>query len=439
MINFNFLLLNMKKIVLFIFINTLLSNIYAQKISVESILASAEYDDRVAGSKQNMTFAAGLNYRLPILKKVDLRLGINGNLTNDTLDGKWRNEDFYALSISTNNFREMRLQRALKPAQINIYTNEKQVFLQQVLLERYQSILSIFYGQKLYEERSRLKKLLSEKENIVRLSLEQGVDIRFKDIMDTENDKNALASALLEYENNIFFQEQRIRQYVKIADSQEVVIDFDAFISTDQIEKEVTTLKINKAFTHPLFALRDAQTAYSTAEYLLEKAQNKQFFTFFQVAYNPLAYSPIESKKFKALNDVNFRLGLTIPLPANNNLKKSKTALQQKEDEQIAILARQSQAKIVDIQYIKVENILKSLRLNDKNAKESLIKKMLDNAKLLAQITPIEVLDLNIAQRKLELRSIEISADLTNEYLRLLDMTGALSVYKNKNFLKGIQ
>jgi hypothetical protein len=154
------------------------------------------------------------------------------------------------------------------------------------------------------------------------------------------------------------------------------------------------------------------------------------------VAYNPLAYEPLESKKFKALNDVNFRLGLTVPLPANNNLKNSKTALQQKEDEQTAILARQSQAKFIDIQYVKFENVLRSLRLNEKNTKESLIKKMLDNAKLLAQITPSEILDLNIAQRKLELRTIELSADLSNEYLRLLDMTGALSIYKNRNFLR---
>ena len=429
----------MKKALFFILINTLLSTVYAQKISMESILASIEYDDRVASNKQNTAFASGLNYRLPILKKVDFRLGINGNLTNDTLDGTWRNEDFYAINIATNNFREMRLQRALKPAQLNIYNSEKQVLMQQALLERFQSIVGIFYGQKLYEERNRLKKILLEKENILRLSLEQGVDIRFKDVMDTESDKNTLATALLEYENNVFFQEERIRQFLKITDNQAVIIDFDAFISAEQIEKEVALLKINKTLFHPTFALRDAQTAYSMAEYRLEKTQNRQFFNFFQVAYNPLAYSPIESKKFKALNDVNFRLGLTIPLPANNNLKNTQAALQHKEDEQTAILVRQSQAKLIDVQYIKVENILKSLRLNDKNAKESLIKKMLDNAKLLAQITPSEILDLNITQRKIELRSIELSADLTNEYLRLLDITGALSVYKNKNFLKGIQ
>ena len=426
----------MKKIVFFIIINISLSSVYAQKINIESILASVKNDDRVFGNNQNSTFATGLDYRLPILKKVDLRLGINGNLTSDTLDGRWRNEDFYALSISTNNFREMRLQRALKPAQLNIFSAEKEVFVQQAMMERYQSILSIFYGKKLYDERSRLKKLLNEKEDVLRLSLEQGLDIRFKDIVDTENDKNTLASALLDYENNVFFQEQRIRQYLKLADNQAIEIDFDGFILPEQIEKEVAKLKINQVLIHPLFALRDAQTSYSLAEYRLEKAQNRQIFSFFQVGYNPLAYEPVFSKRIRVLNDVNWRLGLTVPLPANNNFRNSKTALQQKEDEQSAILTKQLQAKLIDIQYIKVENLLKSLHLNEKNAKESLIKKMLDNAKILAQITPIEVLDLNIAQRKLDLRSIEISTDLSNEYLRLLEMTGAMSVYKNRNFLK---
>ncbi len=427
----------MKKIVFFIFINALLSGVYAQKISIESILASATNDDRIVANIQNSTFASGLSYRLPVMKKIDLRLGTNGNLTRDSLDGNLRNEDYYAVSFSTNNFREMRLQNALKPAQLNIYSAENQVFMQQALLERYQSILSIFYGKKLYEERTKLKKFLNEKEDVLRLSLEQGLDIRFKDVVDTENDKNALAAALLEYENNVFFQQQRIKQFLQQTDNQTIEIDFDTFILPNQIEQEVAKLKIDQTLSHPVFAFRNAQTAYSATEYRLEKAQNRQVFSFFQVGYNPIAYEPLPNNKFKALNDITFRLGLTVPLPANNNFRNSKTALQQKEDEQLAIMTKQLQLKMIEIQYVKVENLLKNLRLNEKNTKESLIKKMLDNPKLTAQITPVELLDLTISQRKLELRNVELSSDLSNEYLRLIDMTGAITIYKNRNFLRG--
>jgi hypothetical protein len=411
---------------------------YAQKITISQIVSSAMRDIKLSANQQNLAFNQSLNYKLPLLRKVDVRLGTNGNLTADTLDGGLINEDYFALMLSTNNFKEMRLQRAIKQAQSNIYTAENQYFSNQILYERYQAIATIFHAKTLSAERARLQKLLQDKEEVLRLSLEQGLNIRFKDIMDTETDKTMLANALLEFENNITLQEQRVRQFLNLDKNQILDIDFQDFINPNMIELNVKSILKDSNFLHPIIAFRQKQAEFSAAEYRLENAQNRQIFNFIQFGYNYLNYNPLPLKRFNPSNDIAVRLGLTVPLPANNNLKRAQTALKQKEDEQNTILAQAQQSKSIDIQYVKIENILKSLRLNEQNRKESLITKALKSDKILSQLAANEILDLKIADLKSSLKQFELQSELCNEYLRFLELTGAFAREKEKNFLINI-
>jgi hypothetical protein len=424
-----------KKIFFIFLIIVSFSAAYAQKITITQVVSSAMRDVKLSVNQQNLAFNQGLNYKLPLLRKVDVRVGTNGNLTADTLDGGLINEDYFALVLSTNNFKEMRLQRALKEAQSNIYTTENQYIVNQILYERYQTIATIFHTKTLSIERAKLQKLLQEKEQVLRLSLEQGLNIRFKDIMDTEADKTVLANALLDYENNIALQEQRIRQFLNFDANQPLDFDFQDFINQNSIELMVKSIKKDSNFVHPIIAFRQKQAEFSAAEYRLENAQNRQIFNFVQFGYNYLNYEPIALKRFNPSNDIAIRLGLTVPLPANNNLKRAQTALKQKEDEQNTILAQAQQTKSIDIQYVKIENILKSLRLNEQNRNESLITKALKSDKILSQLAATEVLDLKIGDLKSSLKQLELQTELTNEYLRFLELTGAFAREKEKNFL----
>jgi hypothetical protein len=243
-----------------------------------------------------------------------------------------------------------------------------------------------------------------------------------------------LGSALVDYENNVNYQLQRIKQFLKIKN--DLTIDYQAFISIDSIEKNIEVLQKDLAVLHPNTALRFAQMKYSAAESAYENARDRNIFSYFQAGYDQTAYDQVALTKFKPANNIAFRLGLTVPLPSNNNLKRSKAALQQKEDEQNTILTRQLQQKSTDNQLIRIENLLKTHRLNEKAIKESLIQKLLNNATLMQQTSPMEVLDLKISMKKMQVRSLEIAYQITTEYVRYLDLTGAMSFYPKRNFLK---
>ena len=411
-----------------------LSVSYAQNISIETVLQSTENDDRVVANRQKAIFGSGLDYRLPFLKKIDLRLGFNGNGSRDTLDGFFRNEDYYAISFTPNIPRERKLQTQIQTAQNLLYNTEYQLLIQQSLSDRYMCLVSLFYGKKILDERLKLRGLYEKKNNLLRLMIENSLDIKIKDITDVEIDKGTLNNVIVEVENTLATQTIRLKQLLK--QETDLNIDFQNFISPTKVASFVENINKNTIPQLPQTNYRAAQIGVSEAEFALENIQNRQIFSFFQVGYNRSVVTEAALKRFNPSNNLAFRVGLTAPLSANNNLKRSEAALQLKSDELNAQLTAQLLSKSIDIQRVRLENILKSYNITTQNMNESLIPKLLGNATITAQIQPMELIELQIAQQKLNIRNTEISNELTLEYIRFLDISGALYQFRGNNFLK---
>ncbi len=421
----------MKIICFFIlYINTILSTIYAQNISTTIILASANDDRRVQQNLQITDFTKALNYTLPYLKKVEGRIGINGSALRDTIFGGLRNEDYYGISISPNSLLERKRQFALKAAQVGVYAAENRVLLQQALSERYQLLATIYFGKKLLVERGKLIPILQKKHETVRAMIEQGVDIKVKDVMDTENDRNYLALALMDIENNLALELKKMQQYIENTN-----IDFSTIIDVVTIAETVMKLKASNLIENPLLHYKKIQQDFAAAKYNIEDAQNRQIFEFAQIGYqNPIAVEALP-KRINISNNFSLRFGVQLPISGNSNKKRAEALLQQREAENSFSTTALLNQRSIELQYIKVENLIKQHRACTEKAEQSLFKKLLTNQKLMAQITVLEVLEIQLSQQKLEIRCTEIAQDLMNAYIQLLDLTGAMSARPLKNYL----
>ncbi len=131
-------------------------------------------------------------------------------------------------------------------------------------------------------------------------------------------------------------------------------------------------------------------------------------------------------KNRKTFNNFSVRIGLGLPIPGNNNPKRSEAALQLREAEVSAQVTRTINERGVDLQYVRVKNLLDQYRACEEKVQHSLIQKMLDNESLRPQMTALELADLQLAQQKLRLRLIEIEQELNVEYLKLLELKGVL-------------
>lgn len=397
----------------------------AQGIHIESIIHTADADSKLLVNQRTTEFINQQNFSLPLIREAEIRLGINGNATPNQLDGYLRNEDYYAIKISPNSLRERKYQRALKPAQADLYKSNDHMFMQEAIFERYQSIVKLYYAEIFIKEKSKLQPFLVKKSALLNEMLDQGLDIKFKDVVDVEYDKNDLLSSLFEYSNIVNEEHERIKGFLNVSDS--IFVDFDHFISSDEIRTIILTVDTSNVVLSPEVIYTKYKAQLSMAELNYQKSRNKQIFSFFQAGYSPVVVSEEAKTKFNPSNDLTFRFGVNVPIGANNNLRRSEAAIKLYEDKNDAQLTREKYKADIMLQRTKILQLIDAKDQWQKMFDNNLILKLLKNESLKDQITPLEIMDMEISVIKLRLQGLKLDDKIANEYIELMSIIGALN------------
>ncbi len=399
-------------------------NAGAQTVTPEQIIQSSFNDEKVTRDSQMETFVQGLDYHLPMVKKLEARVGFNGNNTRDSLDGNLRNEDYYSISLTTNKWREMKLQKAIKPAQYQVYSKEKEMLLMQALQDRYLVLINLYYSQESLTKRKELQTLLNTKNQLLQQMLNDGINIKISDALDVEKDLIQLYGFLQEDESSVVTYSARIGQFMNFRTP--VNVDFLNMISLKKVMINSVNLKQDSTKSHPSLEYKEAQYRFAKADYQLEKVQNTNIINSFQVGYNKPAYASEILKKFKPDNTLTFRVGIALPLTANNSYGRNNANIQQYN----ALLNWQSaqvmQMKSTIIQYSRLENTIRQYNTLLDIYEKGIVSKLLNNEQVMSQSTALEIIDLKIAQKKLEIYLINSAGNLMQSYVSLLESKGLL-------------
>ena len=415
----------MKYFIFIIIIFYLSTSVPAQGIHIESIIHTADADSKLLVNQRTTEFINQQNFSLPLIREAEIRLGINGNATPNQLDGYLRNEDYYAIKISPNSLRERKYQRALKPAQADLYKSNDHMFMQEAIFERYQSIVKLYYAEIFIKEKSKLQPFLVKKSALLNEMLDQGLDIKFKDVVDVEYDKNDLLSSLFEYSNIVNEEHERIKGFLNVSDS--IFVDFDHFISSDEIRTIILTVDTSNVVLSPEVIYTKYKAQLSMAELNYQKSRNKQIFSYFQAGYSPVVVSEEAKTKFNPSNDLTFRFGVNVPIGANNNLRRSEAAIKLYEDKNDAQLTREKYKADIMLQRTKILQLIDAKDQWQKMFDNNLILKLLKNESLKDQITPLEIMDMEISVIKLKLQGLKLDDKIANEYIELMSIIGALN------------
>ncbi len=115
-----------------------------------------------------------------------------------------------------------------------------------------------------------------------------------------------------------------------------------------------------------------------------------------------------------------------MPLPANNSYGRNSANIQQYN----ALLNWQSaqalQVKSTSIQYSRLENSIRQYNTLLDIYEKGIVSKLLKNEQVMAQSTALEIIDLKIAQKKLEINLINSAGNLMQSYVSLLESKGLL-------------
>lgn len=388
------------------------------KISVKDVLTSVQKERRIIAHLQTVDFLNRLNYRLPLLKDLGLRYG-----TDDFTNAKRQ----YAASFGLNTFKIIKEQQALKNAQLSVYQAKNDLSLSQVVQERYVNMVDVYFSEALLARQQALDTLLNQKNTVLKTSLQKGISIKVKDLVETEDDIRNLRRDLSEMNNIQALSYQKIRDYTGIQSA--FVLNFGNFITLSKLEEILNTLKTHKNFQLPELKITQSRINLSQAELRLEEASFKQVFDGFQLIYEH------KNKTDFSTQDFSFRLGFNIPIKGNIRPKQNELLLEIKEaenDYQTVFFETDKQLKT---QILRIENLIKQYRFSLETLNNSLSNNLLNTPSVLATLSPSDVIDLKIIQQKKNIELAQTHYQLIQEYIKLLDITGDLTNAPFKNYL----
>lgn len=413
----------MKKCWLLLLVICCYSTVYSQSVSSGDLLRAGMADERLQLQQQLSSYARSLNYKSPLLRKVEARVGFNGSTIGDTLFGTIRNEDFYGIVISPNSLRERKRQAALQRAQIGVYDSERAIVLQEIMLERCETMIGLHFNAQLVASYDSLLQLLDMRESTLGKMLDEGFEVKVKDALNTNDDRNTFEQRRRACVQSLAQQQMRLRQFLPDYNTPEW--NDQTYIHTPTLRSRVEMLRSMSA-VFPELAYTNAKTRLAAADVDLENADNRQIFSFVQVGYEDPVLALETPKNRKTFNNFSLRFGFQLPLPGNNNLRRSESALKWRETQNTVRTISLINERSVDLQLTKITALLDRYEITEQKNRTSLCSRMLDNTSLHAQLTSLEILDLRISRQKMNLQLIELEEEIHTEYLELLELKGAL-------------
>lgn len=421
----------MRKILLLLFCCMMLSAKTIDdpiKLTAKDILLSVQKERRFVNTQKSIDYLNSLNFRTPYLKDMRFRYGAD-DITNS--------KQQYALGFGFSAWGIAKRQQELKKAQLNTYQSKKEIQTAEIIRERYDDIADIYFSQKLLQKQQSLDSLLFQRQAAFKTSLQRGLTVKVKDLVETEEDLRQLKQEINETQGLYTMTYNRIRSYLDL--SNEFIFRFDNMISVNQISKLIFQINANKIIQTPEIKLLQNNIGLAQAELNLEEAAFKKIFDDVQVIYEKAPKNDFTIKDFA------FRVGVNIPIKGNLRTKQNSILMDIKDAENDYNFTYFETDRKIKMQILKLEHKIKQYQQNLEQLQNSLAKTILDatyskNTKessiaLAAALSPMDIIDLKIIQQKKEVDLIMSQYELVKDFILLLNFTGELTKTPYRNYL----
>ncbi len=403
----------------------------AQVISLEEVLGTAIEDQNVIRYQSIRDMASDLKMHDPLVKEIALRIGFNGSVLGDTIYGYLRNEDDLRLQVSFNALGVRQKQKQVKSARLQTLTTRQGVLTHSALTDRYEALSEYVYTIPTLDGLKHLDTLLYHEHDIIKSMLATGIlEVKVSRILDVEEDRNRVMLDINETAEKLRRAKLGIEKYAGTFSS----IDMEQLASIEDLRQLFIFLKTSGYVEHPDNLALSAEIKMDSTVFAYTSAQNRQILDYVSVGYqNPLYLE--RPNKFNTSNNFAFRLGLLVPITANNRYKKGDALLDLQESQAEADEARIDRDQSWQSQIALLDGLFSDYDLATDLLDNSLIRQMLSNPALMANITPLEHVELEIAQQKLVLHQLELIQDIASAYIELLSLSGYLAWNPETNYL----
>jgi hypothetical protein len=380
------------------------------QLSALQLLSTAWDDPSVQLQREQQAYLESTDFSMPLLRKLEIRTN-----TRD-LDPKQQD---YALRISTNGFGMRRTQTSIYSARKELTEAERQILLQNALLDRYELLIDANFSQRESVLLERQRQVLMDKKAVYTEQLVQGLEKDLDDYFRTMDDLMALTRKDAEIAAN----KAEFQLLTKIFTGQA-----DSLLPGEMIHWTELRLETDSVALPPVIQREQAQVQLAILEEEMERMDGRNLLNYLQFRYTGNANDLLEDR-------FSFGLGFDLPWPNGSKLQEQELHLKTLETQSELALKRNDLEKARMVKANEFQQFFKKYLLADKQLTtftEEYSPAFLHGSGLENPETLLRVQETIV---KLELERLAVEKNLYKYYIELLSESGLLLQAPARNWL----
>jgi len=378
-------------------------------IRTNQILASARHDMSVGLNQKHLDFIGQTNQNIPFVDQISLRTETDRFMV-------YRQE--YLARLTVNGPSEIRRQRFLNKAELQTEQIFQRRLEHEALVARYEAVSAYRFIQQRTGIQQELKLVYEDKVNVFHKLAALNAGTEVDELLKAEYDLDELN---LEIDQAIEESEQLQKLIAGWLSLQagEWALDTTAFIQPPGMQLVIDQLPMVSSL-NPLILEKQSKIEELQAEYYFEKASASQMLDFFQLRY---ANRPDEilAREFSA------GLGINLPFKGSSRVKLAEIQIDKNNEEQFLLVEMNQLNQEIQSAQDQMKALGGRYRIAEDQWKESQNKYSLEHPSLLQADGPMILLKAREYQIKRQLKLADLEKAITDQYVKILDLTGALS------------
>ncbi len=399
-------------LLLYAFLSTVVN---AQRsVTVADYLHTIRASGQLKGNDYKLSYLKEFNYRLPLIKGVQLR--------SETRDFLFNRQE-YSMRIQPTSLSAISKQKGLYRNKLEKATLENDLHFNEQLEKRYLQIVDHLFITELMELTKERQKQLKDKSRILKESM-YNVNFDVTDLVDVED----LISAIeLKLENLKEAQQKQLSEMRQIMNNlrDSIAFDYDDLIAPEQIiEKSNNTY----SSTEPLeIRLQKLELNTMINELELSTAKSSQFLDFVQVKYEG-------GNDFVFQENISVGIGFNLDFAGNRQRKGDYYFDKLSEEIKLAKL-EDEMANSQKEEMLEFKKAIANFLLAEDKLKNSSITPIYKIYQNMEGAPPLLLVKLKLLLNDKQIASVQAKHDLYTSYIRTLSVQEILFQKPLRNYL----
>ncbi|HEX2956471.1 MAG TPA: TolC family protein [Chitinispirillaceae bacterium] len=414
------------KVIIFLLLITVAAHSDAEQVKFKELLLTAKSSIDVTIQKEKADYLKHTGKFVPLIRDAELRVGSKLSAIN-------RPE--YTIRVQPVGFGETRSTKMMMNALSENAFEAKQLRLNEGLLQRYELGLTCLEYSRIYELQEQLVVVYEDKIKVLEQKVFSGnADLSM--VIDAEDDLTKLKSDHIELGREIKVLEKKIMSL--LGSKHFSGIDTSGFKNVSLLAAEVDTMALEPDTGNVYMRYYRSEFKLTKCRYELERAESFRYipymdFSFDQAEYLDQMMDKNDSKKYDFKKAYSVEVGLKIPFfnyDRQTIARRKIDFLSDKEAYEKERIEMEDQMH-KDIEDIKALNALyKHLQKRELEVDaEASLKKYLQ----MSGMDPAMVLSIKESVLKNSIKLENVKYSLMRNYIRVLDLSGKLSVPPLRN------